>query len=720
MSTSTANLRTDFLDFIFSDFPGYICLATQDAFDKASFKQFFFKWPEARGEVESFLDLSAQTKNCWFCVNLLAEPIRRKEHCLPTNLVWADLDDVNPTGIEPRPQVIIESSPARFQAIWRLDQTVQPYAAEDYSRRIAYHVGADKSGWDLTQLLRVPFTKNLKYGEAPQVELLSSFSPMLPIEIFEALDPPPLSLSTVESDHPIPDLTNLPDPLMIGYKYHHHFRHTGLDGLLNTEPTEDADWSVNLWRLLRLSFEAGCSRDEVLSLALYSPWNKYARDGRSVTYLWRDVCKAEIEQRKIEILVGTHATFEMPTLVGEVSGRTIIDDYTDWAVEATDAVPAFHPLCGFMVLSAILAGNLTVNTSYGPMHPHLWGLVLGNSTISRKTTAMNLATSFISQLDREIVIATEGSMEGLLTGLSLRNGMVSMFFKDEVTGFFDAIKHKEYLAGMPEMLTHLYDAPTFFTRRLRKESISVSNPIFMFFGGGIRRKFYELIDESMILSGFLPRFLVVSGDADISSIRVTGPATVSNLERRQALSVQFANMYEAYNQVEQVEILGQRVNQSQKIEVILSPEAWKFYGEIEMQMVATAENTTFQELSMPTFERLSRSLLKMACLLAAARQVPDGGYISCSVADLEQAAKYVQVWGNYSIDLLQNCGKSVPERLLDRILARVTAQPGILRGELMRTFHLGAKDMTEIERTLEQRGQVMLSQSGKATRFTAV
>lgn len=697
-----------------------MCLATQEPFDKSSFKQHFFEWPKDRVEVESFLDLSSQTKNCWFCVNLLAEPTRRKEHCLPTNLVWADLDEVDPQEIELRPQVMIESSPGRFQAIWRLDQTVQPYAAEDYSRRIAYLVGADKSGWDLTQLLRVPFTKNLKYSDTPQVELLSASTPMLPIEVFEAIEPPPMSLSTIETDEALPDLDNLPDPNMIGYKFHYHFEHTGLARLIVEVPQEDSDWSVSLWRLMRLAFEAGCSKEEVLSLAINSPWNKYARDGRSVTYLWRDVCKAEIEQRKIEILVGTNASFEMPTLVGTINGRTIIDDYTDWAIEATDAVPAFHPLCGFMVLSALLAGNLTVNTSYGPMHPHLWGLVLGNSTISRKTTAMNLAAGFISQLDRDIVIATEGSMEGLLTGLSLRNGQVSMFFKDEVTGFFDSIKHKEYLAGMPEMLTHLYDAPTFFTRRLRKETISVTSPIFMFFGGGIRRKFYELIDESMILSGFLPRFLVVSGDGDINKIRVTGPATISNLERRQALSVQFANMYEAYNQFEMVEILGQKVSQSQKVEAILSPDAWKFYGEIEMQMVATAENTTEQELSMPTFERLSRSLLKMSVLLAASRQTPDGGYISVTVGDLEQAAKYVQVWGNYSIELMQNCGKSLPERLLDRMVARITAQPGMLRGELMRTFHLGAKEMTEVERTLEQRGQVIISRAGKAVRFTAV
>jgi hypothetical protein len=48
---------------------------------------------------------------------------------------------------------------------------VEPEEGEDLNRRIAYAMAADLSGWDLTQLLRVPGTRNRKYPYAPVVEL---------------------------------------------------------------------------------------------------------------------------------------------------------------------------------------------------------------------------------------------------------------------------------------------------------------------------------------------------------------------------------------------------------------------------------------------------------------------------------------------------------------------------------------------------------------------
>jgi hypothetical protein len=48
---------------------------------------------------------------------------------------------------------------------------VEPEEGEDLNRRLAYAMAADLSGWDLTQLLRVPGTRNRKYPDAPLVEL---------------------------------------------------------------------------------------------------------------------------------------------------------------------------------------------------------------------------------------------------------------------------------------------------------------------------------------------------------------------------------------------------------------------------------------------------------------------------------------------------------------------------------------------------------------------
>src|SRR5215211_7968415 len=71
----------------------------------------------------------------------------------------------------PQPTAVVNSSPGRQQFYWRLSMPVPPDIGEGLNRRLAYVLGADKSGWDLTQLLRPPGTRNRKYPDTPAVEV---------------------------------------------------------------------------------------------------------------------------------------------------------------------------------------------------------------------------------------------------------------------------------------------------------------------------------------------------------------------------------------------------------------------------------------------------------------------------------------------------------------------------------------------------------------------
>lgn len=113
-----------------------------------------------------------ERSDVYFCPVVFSEPHRKKEYALPTNLLWADLDPVNPNSCRIRPSIAWESSPGRFQALWFLNTEISGAEAAALSKRIAYADGADKGGWDLTQVLRLPGTKNFKYPAAPEVKLL--------------------------------------------------------------------------------------------------------------------------------------------------------------------------------------------------------------------------------------------------------------------------------------------------------------------------------------------------------------------------------------------------------------------------------------------------------------------------------------------------------------------------------------------------------------------
>lgn len=727
MPTLKNKLRKQFFEYLFDGQQGYACVCVAPGkHARRYFTQNFFLWPSQKDELLTFIERTGSQKNLWFCVNLFDKAERTKEHALPGDIVWADLDTCNPADIEPAPNVVIESSPGRFQTIWKVDTTLPPEQAEEYSKRIAYAYnenGADISGWDITQLLRVPFSSNLKYDTKPQVKLANAIEKPYTIDEFEQLDQVSSNGASLGEISDAPDLETLPQPELIIYKYSANLKKTAFESLYTVEPNRNDDWSKLLWRLINVCLEAGMSVEETFAIAESAGCNKYKRDNRPASYLWRDVLKAESSQSKLTLVTAKFAPLQIPELVSKTDcSRTFIDTYGEWATSATDALPSYHDVTAFILLSSFLAGGLYLKTNYvAKFIPNLWALILGDSTLTRKTTAMRMGIDMIMEIDDEIILATDGSVEGLLSGLSIRPSRTSVFYKDEVSGFIDSINRKDYLAGMPETLTQLYDVPPIYTRRLRKEVISISNPIFIFFGGGIRDKVYSLLSEEFILSGFLPRFLVVSGDADISRIRRTGPAGEVITEQRQDIKTSLMDMYESYNRVAEIKLGGQSVEVEAGIEAKLDKEAWQAYGDIEMQMVEKASESPIRTLALPTFERLSRSLLKMSMLLAASRQSPDeSNQIVVTQQDILNAAWYIQDWGRHTIELMSNTGKGMTQRELEKILEAIRRNPGVTRSWIMQRYHKTKREMDEILGTLVDRGEVYQKKVGRGVELWVV
>jgi hypothetical protein len=719
MSVTEASLRLQFFDYLFEDQEGYLCIAHAPRNNKNKFQQKFYNWPEQRAGLGAYLEQIRQGNNVWFGVNLFRRPERKRDFALPTQLVWADLDYCNPGDVEPAPQCRIESSPRKFQALWRLDKHIDPVDAQTLSKRIAYTYadqGADKSGWDIEQLLRVPFTYNYKYDDGlsavPEVKLLTSFEARLAVTVFEAVTPP-VAEEIAADEEPLPNIMELPDVPNVLYAFKNELRKTAFSDLYATEPS--ADWSAAMWHLINVCLEAGMNKEETFAVVLTAKCNKYDRDDRPIAYLWREVVKAALKQKQISLILSESAPLTMPILVeGDEPPPSIIDEYKSWAVEATDAVEEYHELACTMLLSSLLASGLYASTSWGKIYPNLWGLILGDSTLTRKTTAMKMAMEFVGDIDREIVVATDGSVEGVLSALASRPSQVSVFYKDEISGFIDSINRKDYLAGMPETLTQLYDVPEFFTRRLRKETITITNPVFIFFGGGIRDKMYGLLNDEHILSGFLPRFLIVGGDADLAKIRPTGPLAPDLFDKRTELRHKFIAMHTLYNQDAKIEIPDANTSFSIPTitEVTLTDDAWTLFQTIEMQLAKEASESGSSMVAQPTFGRLAWSCFKMAMLFAAARQEPIDGKITTGVEDIRAAAFYIQKWGKHTIDLIQNVGRSANQRLVARVYEHIRRRPGCTRSELSRYYHLQKRELDIILDTLLDRGQIIVKKVG--------
>lgn len=229
------------------------------------------KWNETPGIPisGSLPELQIPDKaDVYFCPVVFDKPQRRKENALPTNLLWADLDPVHPDNCRIRPSIAWESSPGRYQALWFLTNEIPGEVAAGLSKRIAYADGADKGGWDLTQVLRLPGTRNYKYESTPEVKTLwAKRTAYSPDEIRAEYPPVNGDVEQATTDWPEVDKAEV-DKVMKSLP-------KGLQ-LRITKKVEGADRSLELQKLARDLIRRHISRDTTAHLIQRSVYNKFA------------------------------------------------------------------------------------------------------------------------------------------------------------------------------------------------------------------------------------------------------------------------------------------------------------------------------------------------------------------------------------------------------------------------------------------------------------
>jgi hypothetical protein len=132
----------------------------------------YLNYPQETEKAEALCRrLSEEGREVYQCAHLLTTRRRVKTSAASLFACYVDGDGAKPNANMPSSTASVASSPGREQYWWRLSRPVLPEEGENLNKRLAYAMSADLSGWDLTQLLRVPGTRNRKHLDAPVVEL---------------------------------------------------------------------------------------------------------------------------------------------------------------------------------------------------------------------------------------------------------------------------------------------------------------------------------------------------------------------------------------------------------------------------------------------------------------------------------------------------------------------------------------------------------------------
>jgi len=720
--------RQTFFKMLFGASEGVVCVSHKDA-ASGKWSEEFYQYPDELPRMLSYIEDVHKLGNTYFCPQLLktkqrppgAKSARTKDNVKTCTALWADLDACSPDKCLVTPSLIMETSPNRWQALWVLAIEITPDEAEQLCKNIAYHHvadGADTGGWDLTQLLRVPCSYNFKYQVPAEVALPTASRRTYLAEDFQAYRESRVNARTHD---PMPIVLPTESGQDILQRYRKSLNAICFS-LHDVTPEPDADWSKALWQLQMLAFEAGMSREEVFIVCSDAACNKYRRDNKQPRLLWEEVCRAyTLTIEKLNVLVPETEKL-VPLLsdreLAELDGRdTFVERYIEWASTLGDAAVQYHQAEAFIILSAILAGTIRLPTSFGTIMPNLWFMLLADTTLTRKSTAMDIAVDILEEVEPEVLLATDGSVEGLLQSLEIRPGKPSLFLRDEFSGLIEAMSKKDYMAGMVESLTKLYDGKT-MKRVLKRETVTVREPCLLIFGGGIKTRVQSLLTLEHVASGFIPRFLFITAESDVARLRPLGPPTQENMEGRQALVDELMELKEHYVSEQELIVKGKLVGViPKKWTAHLTPEAWERYNQLEATLLYAGVNSDQPDIMTPVYDRLAKSILKAAVLIAAARFQHDE--ITVEVDDLLLAIKYGEAWRGYAVEIINGIGRSANEILLQRIFATIKRHPGVSRSQLMQWYHLDARGAEILFMTMEQRGLIMSTRVGRTWLYEA-
>lgn len=255
--------------------PGdYFCISTKSR--SGIWRDNFFERKNIR-DAANFAISKGETHHVYMSPQGYNERRRHKHHAIEPHLLFADLDECDPRTLTIKPTIAIESSPGRYVGYWFTDKAID----EELNKRLAYYIGADVSGWDFTQVLRVPGTVNIKYDDNPKVKLLWDNGPRYQVSRIRKMVP---KIRNSKKEIVVRDATDV-------YETYEKHMPRWLRKELTNPKVQVGKRSEVIWKMANELLELGASKDEIFTLLWNSEWNKHAERRGGERQLEREIDK---------------------------------------------------------------------------------------------------------------------------------------------------------------------------------------------------------------------------------------------------------------------------------------------------------------------------------------------------------------------------------------------------------------------------------------------
>jgi hypothetical protein len=393
-----------------------------------------------------------------------------------------------------------------------------------------------------------------------------------------------------------------------------------------------------------------------------------------------------------------------------------------WASGRTDAAWDYHEASA-LVLLATCASNLR---AFLPPYPrglgaNLYVLLLGNTTSSRKSTAIGLARAGVLEgVQDEAILPDRLTPEAFIERMAVRGGKAATWVIDEFGGVLADIHHRAYMGALREILLTVYGGSDYrYSRRskrgksgeMEKDEAVIRRPNLSVLAGCTPAVFRTL-QRGDIEDGLLPRFAVVYPNTKPPRKPIWQAPENAEAERRE-LTRWLADVF-AWNE--------------QRPPVEFAPDALRTldaFGET-VEDYATRH---VDSVATVMFQRLPPMAIKVAMLSALGRPLalPEPGAfepderkplletipLRVTDEDAQIACQVLDRWRTFATYFAEGIQSDPFQGKVVTFLRKLAELGGrAMRRDLARSLHFDKRTMDGILETLLERGEIRLDRTG--------
>ncbi len=391
-----------------------------------------------------------------------------------------------------------------------------------------------------------------------------------------------------------------------------------------------------------------------------------------------------------------------------------VEQFERWASRKTDAPPYTLRAAGLMALSLAAGDGVVLKGLFSskPIHMNLYVLIVGPSTVLRKSTVLGYIDDLMPHTTaggKLVTVLDDVSPQALnraLAGAGSAKTPVLMNL-DEVAGIFEVQKRaNSYLKGFDKILMKAYDHSAIHVLRAQT-TIDVPDGAFVsILSASTPDPLFHVLESEDVESGLLPRFLIFD-------------AREAQRGRRRSLMARTADdTWDEDRKPLQEHVLRIAAptisRQPQPIEIEFAEDALKRLDALDAIIYKEARDQTTALGAMKG--RAFWHVVKVAGLYALSR---DGRNATVEMHDVLRAMhlveECVQDLGRMTMEVSNNSF----ERRAQEVLDALTVAGGTMRqADITQTLKLEWREAADILRTLEMRGQMTVDKQSKEWKLT--